>query len=726
MRNFVSPHVHPQSLDTGSTPEAFVKRAVELGTGAIACTDHGSLSTCRQIHKLATKSKLTPILGVEAYFRDDDCPIIQGGGIEKIEGKLDKYNKYYHITLHAKDYDAYNSLVLNMSAADGRAEQHGSERKPLLNWSMMEEIGGHNVTATSGCLVGVISRHLLAGRPDLAIAYYERIRSTFKKGNFYVELFPHVCDTYWEKAVFIEVIEDDTSAPQNLRYWFGKNLRMVDSKGDILECKAEELAKKWKAGMKLVAVKHYSKWEERWPATIKDVRAVEGFLQNECTPWSPDGDVQRSANMFLMKMAERYGDPILVSDDSHLAVPGDKAVQDIRLLTMGDWRFSTSYHMFTSEEALQYFQNYLYVNQSTFEGWVENSYAWADQFKAFKFEDKVSLPTKFYPEETLKNLFELFNKHGRFNGSEEQVERIKYELQTSHFNGKQDMLPYMFMGEDICSYYESLGLLSGPGRGSAGGLLTAYLLGVTHIDPMKYDLSADRFLTPDRILQGKLPDIDMDFSDREPLIDPEHGFFKRRFGDHYAQISTDTLMRLKSSIKDVHRVLDGRVSPEVEALTKKLPIPPQGIVDKDFVFGYKDSDGNDVKGILETDETLAAYAQKFPNHWAVVVKALGLVRTKGRHACFPAGTLIYTPNGQDPQEIEECQTRTVVTATGKQAQATLIVQPVPLDVSEFTLEDGTTIRCTPDHRFLTPKGWMEIRKIMELGENIVVGSLNKK
>lgn len=641
MRNFVSPHTHLRSLDTGSTPEAFIKRAKELGTGYLACTDHGSLSCCRPADKLAKKAGVTLIKGIEGYFRDDDCPIIQSGGVEKIDGKLDKYNKYYHLTLHAKDFDAYQALIRITSAADLRAEQHGSERKPLMDWRMLYELGGHNITATSSCLVGMVSRHLLAGRPDLAVAYYEKVRGTFKSGNFYVELFPHVCDTYWEKGVFVKVLapSDDPSvtpgvnqSETELRFWFGKMLRVVDAKGATHDFNAEELSRKWKSGMALVAVKNYSKWVEQAPAPILDVRAVEGFLRNECTAWAPDGDVQKTANIFLMKMAQRYGDPILVSDDSHLAVPEDKPVQDVRLLTMGDWRFASSYHMYTGQDAFAYFNGFLGVDEATFDGWVENSLAWAEQFKGFKFQDEVSLPAKFYPHDTLPHLFQLFHKHGRFDGSDAQVERVRYELQTIHYNGAVDLLPYMFMGEDLTSHYASLGKLGGPGRGSAGGLLIAYLLGITHVDPLKHDLSADRFLTADRVQQGKLPDIDMDFSDREPLIDQDNGYLKQRFGDHYAQISTETLMRLKSSIKDVHRVTDGRVSPEIEALTKKLPIPPQGIPDRDFVFGYTDSDGAWVDGIAETDANLMAYIQKYPNHWALVTKCLGLQRSLGRHA----------------------------------------------------------------------------------------------
>ena len=193
MNQFCTCHSHPASLDTGSTVEAMAAREVELGSGTLTMTDHGTLAAARSVYDVARKNKLTPILGLEAYVRDDNCPIIQAAGIEPIDGKLDHYLKYFHVTLHAKDQEAFETLVKVLSNADlNRAEQHGSERKALFTWQDLETLGDKNVTVGSGCLIGMVQRHLLEGRPDLAEKYYERLRATFKQGNFYAELFPHV------------------------------------------------------------------------------------------------------------------------------------------------------------------------------------------------------------------------------------------------------------------------------------------------------------------------------------------------------------------------------------------------------------------------------------------------------------------------------------------------------------------------------------------------------
>jgi DNA polymerase III alpha subunit len=651
--NFVTCHSHPGSLDTASTPAAFIKREQELGTGAITATDHGTLGQCPAVYKLARKAKLTPILGLEAYFRDDDCPILRDAGIEKtpvterqkdgtervIANTYAEYNKYYHATLHTLDQEAYETLCRVLSKAGERAERHGSERKPIFNWADMEELGSKNITVGSSCLIGMVQRHLLAHRPDIAVKYYEALRKLVKPGNFIVEVFPHRCTHYWVKGVFIKCAGQE----KPLRYWKGKTLR-VDVAGEVMELAAEALAKKWASVdiakipvAKLLAQKDYRTWADLpEPLTILDVHAVEDYIENECTKMSPDGDVQLGANRFMLWMAKKHGDPVLVSDDSHFAFPEDKPVQDIRLLSSGTWRFFGSYHRQSSDEAFRYFKQFLGTSESQFEAWVQNSRDWAKRF-GWEWKPRRQLPTKFYPEDTLAHTMALIRKVGRMDWKNKVwVKRLTSEIQMLHRNGTIDLLPYFFIDHDVVDLYERNGQLTGTGRGSAAGLLLAYLLGITHVDPLKYQLSKERFLTESRIRSGKLPDIDQDLPDRNLLINEKEigkGWLYERFRDHFAQVSNDTRLRLASSIKDVHRVLDGQVSKEIERLTGKLAKPPQGIEDHDFVFGYKGADGQPVKGSIETDPALKQYATKYPQHWAIVQKCLGITRQKSKHAC---------------------------------------------------------------------------------------------
>lgn len=633
MRNFVTCHCHQASLDTASTPEAFAAKEVELGTGFLTVTDHGTLGAARKVYDLAKKKKLTPIIGLEAYLRDDDCPIIKASGAD-LEEYLKfggKEKKYMHVSMGFMDADAFEAGVRILSKADGRAEKHGSERKPLFTWADLEELGSHNVTMTSSCLIGVVQRHLLAhNNIDMAVAHYEKMRSICKPGNFYSEIFPHVCDRNWESAGIITYAD---GTEEKLAEW--KKLKLKDGG----ESQLKEFARRWKAGRQdeLLAVMEDRKWKDREPKAITGIEVRQGFIMNDCRPWTEDADIQKGCNKVILALAEKYGDKILIGDDSHFASPDEKIVQDIRLQTGGgSWRFSNSYHRQSSAEAFEYFRDHLGVTEKEFEGWVDNTHAWGEKFKGFKFRERKTLPTSFYPEDTLGYTMELIEKHGRMQWENPVwVERLAKEIELLHQNGTIDLLPYFFIDEEVCDFFGKMGKLTGPGRGSAAGLLLTYLLRITHLDPIKRQLSMERFLTMSRVRSGKMPDIDQDLSKkhRDLLVNPETGWLRQRFGDCYAHISVDTSLKLRSAVKDVARVIhEGRVPDDTEAWTKRFENAPQGISDYDFVFGYKGSDGW-VEGSISTDPALQDYVKRYPNEWEIVQKCLGLTRQKAPHAC---------------------------------------------------------------------------------------------
>lgn len=673
-KNFPTPHCHSAaSLDSASTPENFAAWEVEHGTGALTVTDHGTMAGARKVYDLAVgkkfKGKLTPIIGLEAYFRDDDCPILKSFGIETVTqykhkgGKVvnqeewaaygqetqkgwvpfkstANYQKYFHLTMHFQDQKAYEAGIRVLSRADARAELHGSERKPLFSWLDLEELGAENITFGSGCLVGMVQRHLAFGeRADIATAYYERLRSIVKPGNFWVETFPHVCDTDWTSEVIISLADGST---QNFPAW--KKILTDKKYGKTEGINAEELAQLWARSPdghgNLNAVMQKRNWSD-FPEKkkITNVLFQEGFFKNECSVFAPDADLQAPCNRFVMELAAKHGDKVIISDDSHFVTPDEKIIQDVKLMQNGNWRFANSYHRKSGDEAAVYYRQVLGMSDAEVEALADNNHAWASGFKDFKLVNRPSLPTRFYPENTLAHIWKLVQTHGRqaVLKKPDYAARLRAEVQLLHLNGTIDLLPYFMIDEEVCSVYSDHGELTGPGRGSAAGLLLAWLLEITHVDPLRYGLSLDRFLTLDRIKTGKLPDIDQDLPHRDLLVDPvdsSKGWLRDRFGDCVAQISTDRSIRLKSAILDVHRVLspDRRVSPEVAALAHSMPSPPQGIEDWDFVFGY-DNNGEWVEGILTTEPKLMQYVREFPKEWETVQKCMGIPAGKGRHAC---------------------------------------------------------------------------------------------
>ena len=209
----------------------------------------------------------------------------------------------------------------------------------------------------------------------------------------------------------------------------------------------------------------------------------------------------------------------MVSDDSHYASPDDKIVQDIRLGQFGSWRFFGNYARQSVGDSWEYFNSYGFA-QKDFEGWIENNREWASRFKAFELVEPVTLPTKFYPQNTLDHLIHLIRQQGRMQwGDEVYRSRLNAEIKLLYKNGTIDLLPYFFLGADVVAAHADQGVLTGPGRGSAAGLLIAYLLGITHVDPLVFGLSMDRFLTLDRVKSGKMPDIDQDLPHRDLLCE---------------------------------------------------------------------------------------------------------------------------------------------------------------------------------------------------------------
>ncbi|HEX7401818.1 MAG TPA: DNA polymerase III subunit alpha, partial [candidate division Zixibacteria bacterium] len=145
-------------------------------------------------------------------------------------------------------------------------------------------------------------------------------------------------------------------------------------------------------------------------------------------------------------------------------------------------------------------------------------------------------------------------------------ERLEYELKVIKQMG---FAGYFLIVKDFIDYAKNQGIRVGPGRGSVGGSLVAYCLGITNMDPIKYGLLFERFLNPERI---SLPDIDIDFSDRER--DKIIHYVINKYGENnVTQIITFGTMAARAVIRDVGRVLDLAYS-EVDRIAKMIPWLP--------------------------------------------------------------------------------------------------------------------------------------------------------
>ena len=195
--------------------------------------------------------------------------------------------------------------------------------------------------------------------------------------------------------------------------------------------------------------------------------------------------------------------------------------------------------------------------------------------------------------------------------------RLDYELDTIH---KMQYDDYFLIVYDFIHYAKSVGIAVGPGRGSAAGSIVAYLLGITELDPIKYDLLFERFLNPERVT---MPDIDIDFCylRREEVID----YVKQLYGeDHVSQIATFGTMAAKAAIRDVGRVLNMTFN-EVTEIVKLMPNELKITIDKaletskEFYEAYESR--AEVRRLIDLSKKLEGLPRHSSTHAAGVVIA---------------------------------------------------------------------------------------------------------
>ncbi|MCX6319953.1 MAG: DNA polymerase III subunit alpha [Bacteroidetes bacterium] len=314
---------------------------------------------------------------------------------------------------------------------------------------------------------------------------------------------------------------------------------------------------------------------------------------------------QDKVNEVLIKLARKYKVKIIASNDSHYVEQDDFNAHDILLcINTGEKIATPALRDFADDDVHVKDKRFAFPNdQFYFKKTEEMSKVFQDLPEAidntneivdkvellnltrdillpnFPIEKRFQIHTK---EETVgkykvsaesQNQWE-FLKHITYEGAEKRYheitdeirERIDFELFTIKMMG---FAGYFLIVGDFIKAGRDKGVFIGPGRGSAAGSVVAYCIGITNIDPIKYNLLFERFLNPDR---KSMPDIDTDFDDegRQKVID----YVVEKYGkNQVAQIITYGTMAAKSSIADVARVMDLPL-PESRALTKLVPDRP--------------------------------------------------------------------------------------------------------------------------------------------------------
>jgi DNA polymerase-3 subunit alpha len=299
-------------------------------------------------------------------------------------------------------------------------------------------------------------------------------------------------------------------------------------------------------------------------------------IRNEHNQIIPSGKSQEDVNQVLLSFAKKYNIKTICTNDSHYVEEADADPHDVLLCVntgnlkndiKGDGkgeRFafpSSDFYFKSQQEMAQLFHDVPEAVDHTMEIW--------DKIDTLDLARDVVLPKYPLPGNFHSEMEYL--RHLTYTGAEERYgeitekvrERLEFELQVIEESGYPG---YFLIVQDFTTSAREMGVWVGPGRGSAAGSAVAYCLGITNVDPIKYDLLFERFLNPERI---SMPDIDIDFDDvgRQKVID----YVVNKYGfNQVAQIVTYGTMAAKSSIRDVGRVLDLPLD-QVNSIAKSIP-----------------------------------------------------------------------------------------------------------------------------------------------------------
>ncbi|MCL5291306.1 MAG: DNA polymerase III subunit alpha [Actinobacteria bacterium] len=336
---------------------------------------------------------------------------------------------------------------------------------------------------------------------------------------------------------------------------------------------------------------------------------------------------QKTVNEALFRMADETGIPLVLTNDFHYIENEDAKVHDV-LLCIGTGstlaepnrlRFETEeFYLKSADEMAALFPDRPEL--------LANSLAIAEACNVEIELEQILLPKYEVPEgETLDSYFEKLCREGAVCRYGEEIpgdvrERLDYEIAMI----KQMGFPgYFLVVQDFVNWAKSQGIKVGPGRGSAAGSLVAYVLNITNIDPLKYDLLFERFLNPSRVT---MPDIDIDFcfERRGEVID----YVTKKYGeDKVAQIITFGTMAARAAIRDAGRVFDVPYG----VVDKIAKLVPEGL--------YKNKQWT-IKAALENSPELGERYQNDETARQIIDAARGLDGLARQDSIHAAGVVI--------------------------------------------------------------------------------------
>lgn len=613
MPQFVHLHVHTQYsiLDGAASISSLVGLAKEYGMPALAITDHGNMYGVMEFYRKVKGAGLKPIIGCEVYVVKN----------HKIPDKEEKAGD--HLILLAKNITGYHNLVKMVSYS----WTDGFYYKPRIDKELLR-LYHDGIICCSACLGGEVPQAIMRGDLDEAGRVIEEFKAIFGE-DYYLEMQLHkpangvpINDVYdWQLKVNDELrrlsvkhgvklivsndvhfalAEDsvahdhliclntgkDLDDPKRMRYTGEEYFKSPDEMAALFPNDAEALRNTVEIADKVEV------YELEHKPLMPNFPLPETFVTDE----------ERVRELVL----KRYKNVIKAAREKLESLRGES--------DPNEWKLA-SQEVFLNELRRRRDNAAQAESLDDFARGDEQAEEWLLISRQFLYLEHITLEgaRKRYGEDL----------------SEKVMERINYELGTIEWMGFPG---YFLIVWDFIRAAREMGVAVGPGRGSAAGSVVAYALGITNIDPLKYDLLFERFLNPDRI---SLPDVDVDFdedgrSDVLKYVTDKYG--KKRV----AQIVTFGTMAPKMAIRDVARVQKLPLT-ESDRLAKLVPdriLTEKG--ETPFQRVYKD--------VPDLAKERESQNEQVRNTLRYAEKLEGSIRQTGVHAC---GVII----GKDDLEL---------------------------------------------------------------------------
>ena len=594
MQEFVHLHVHTQYslLDGQTNIKKLVDKAVADGMRGVAVTDHGNMMGIKEFKNYCDKKNgeleaegkhFKPIIGCEVY-------VAPRRKEQRDSKELDGAN--YHLILLAKNEKGYHNLIKIVS----RAWTDGFYSHPRTDKYDLEKYH-EGIICCSACLGGEVPRLISAGRIEEAEQVVQWFRNLFGD-DYYLEMQRH-------KATVPNANHETYPAQVNVNNHL------------------KEIAKKY--GIKMICTNDVHFLDEE----NADAHELLICLSTGRTPNDPN--LMRYTKQEWFKTTEEMN--LLFADEPEALANTVEILDKVEEYSINHApimpNFAIPEEFGTEDEYRKKYTEDDLFREFTCNEHGETVMSKEDADKKIKKlggYDKlyrIKLEADYLAELTFIGAKKRYGDPIPDN----IMEQLKFEL---HIMKTMGFPGYFLIVQDfINAARNELGVSVGPGRGSAAGSAVAYCLGITQIDPIKYDLLFERFLNPDRI---SLPDIDVDFDDdgRGRVLQ----WVTDKYGqEKVAHIITYGSMQTKMAIKDVARVLEVPLDVSnnlCKAIPDRLPDTPDG---KPRKQNFK----NVLECVPESQQAAASEDEKLRKTIQFAQMLEGNVRGTGVHAC---GTII--------------------------------------------------------------------------------------